>query len=81
MANPSPLAEIVALAFDRALRERDLDVAELLLQALERLMPEAGAGCCWKPLCSPSPIGASRRMIWAHSSARLGLCAAAAAIG
>lgn len=43
MANPSPLAEIVALAFDRALRERDLDVAELLLQALERL--DAGGRC------------------------------------
>jgi hypothetical protein len=43
MAIPSQLAETVALAFKQALREQDFEVAELLLQALERL--NAGGRC------------------------------------
>lgn len=36
----SPLVETVALAFRQAMRERDYAVAELMLQALERLNAE-----------------------------------------
>lgn len=43
MTIPSTLAETITLAFKQALRAREFDAAELLLQALERL--NAGSWC------------------------------------
>lgn len=41
MTVPANLAKTVGLAFKQALQARELDVAELLLQALERLETES----------------------------------------
>lgn len=40
LSDQSTLIEIVALAFKQAMRERELAVAELMLQALEHLNAE-----------------------------------------